>query len=258
MHLHTHYFSEFRCTFRIQMHLQNSDVISQFRFMTSLILRHYLVFLYFEGMSRGVFIVFEGIDGCGKSTQFDILSQTYYGLFGETVFISFPFLFTPIGRLIDDILHKRVPPPPPSALHLLFSANRHSLNEYIKEMLLSGKNVFCNRYVHSGMAYTCAQENFIYDLKWCEACEEHLIKPDLVIYFDIDVINAVKRKNDQDDLYDGKIDFLERVSKVYKTFFSLPFWVNIDANGSKEEVSKEVIEVLNDFKKKEISSLSYF
>ena len=226
--------------------------------MTSIILHHYLVFHYFEGMSRGVFIVFEGIDGCGKSTQFDFLSQSYCGLFGETVFISFPFLFTPIGRLIDDILHKRVPTPSPPALHLLFTANRHSLNDYIKKMLLSGKNVICNRYVYSGMAYTCAQENFIYDLQWCETCEQHLIKPDLVIYFNIDVINAVKRKNDQDGLYDGKIDFLKRVSEVYKTFFTLPFWVNIDANRSKEEVSKEVIQVLNDFKKKEICSLSYF
>jgi dTMP kinase len=91
--------------------------------------------------SRGAFIVIEGCDGCGKTTQITMLLNYLKGIgkqvellrYPSTLFenklIQYPYKFsnvdrtTPIGQIIDSYLSKELEMDD-RAIHLLFSANR--------------------------------------------------------------------------------------------------------------------------------------
>jgi len=87
---------------------------------------------------RGAFILFEGIDRCGKTTQSKLLAETLKREGNKVETMRFPDRTTTIGKMIDAYLkmgidlHDR-------AIHLLFSANRWEL-----AYVMIGKCVCCN------------------------------------------------------------------------------------------------------------------
>ena len=75
-------------------------------------------------LSRGLFIVLEGSDRVGKSTQAKLLAETLSGIYGnETYLISFPDRSTVVGNCLSNYLSGNVEIIPHAA-HLLFTANR--------------------------------------------------------------------------------------------------------------------------------------
>lgn len=76
--------------------------------------------------SRGVFVVLEGTDRVGKSTQAKLLADALGRIYGsETYLIRFPDRSTTIGECINRYLSDKVDLNP-QAIHLLFTANRFS------------------------------------------------------------------------------------------------------------------------------------
>ena len=73
---------------------------------------------------RGVFVVFEGIDGCGKSSQIKKLQSVLIGKNIPTECLACPDRKTKLGSVINDYLKGRDTEIEPAALHLLFSASR--------------------------------------------------------------------------------------------------------------------------------------
>ena len=92
---------------------------------------------------RGTFVVFEGVDRAGKSTQCKLLAEGLRKRGREATLINFPDRTTGVGQLIDKYLRKEVELDD-RAVHLMFSANRWEAAQSIKDMLESGVDVVCD------------------------------------------------------------------------------------------------------------------
>jgi dTMP kinase len=138
-------------------------------------------------MKKNLFIAFEGIDGCGKSTQVKLLADRLSHN-GHRVFTTCEPTDSPIGSIIRDIFKHRI-----EADHRtiagLFVADRldHLLNNTngILKKLEEGYTVICDRYYFSSYAYQGAHMS----QKWvieANSLSADLLRPDLNIYIDIE------------------------------------------------------------------------
>jgi dTMP kinase len=90
---------------------------------------------------RGVFILFEGVDRCGKTTQSQLLaSHLNKDPKTPTELIRFPDRTTTIGQIIDSYLKSKSDLNDHS-IHLLFSANRWEQKKFIEDSLAAGKTL---------------------------------------------------------------------------------------------------------------------
>ena len=105
-------------------------------------------------MKRGYFIVFEGCDHSGKTTQSKLLSES--GIFKNVTTMTFPDRTTLIGSMINNYLQKSTKLND-KAIHLLFSANRWEKESKINELLNNGTTIICDRSSYSGIAYSVAK-----------------------------------------------------------------------------------------------------
>jgi dTMP kinase len=146
---------------------------------------------YSVAPKRGAFIVFEGIDRCGKTTQSNILVEHLRKKAMKpdaAEFIRFPNRTSTIGQLINSYLAS-AQDIDDHTIHLLFSANRWEEKEYISKRLLAGTSLICDRYAYSGVAFTSAKG---LDTEWCKSSDRGLPRPDCVIYLDMPVDDAAK------------------------------------------------------------------
>ena len=135
-------------------------------------------------ITKGLFVVFEGLDRSGKSTQstklFEYLTED---LKLSAKKMNFPDRTGKTGKILSDYL-KNSEDMTDEAVHLLFSMNRWEKYGTIKDDLMNqGTTIVCDRYAYSGVAYTAAKGmNF----DWCLNADRGLIQPDIVFYIDVD------------------------------------------------------------------------
>jgi dTMP kinase len=105
-------------------------------------------------MSRGFFITFEGLDGCGKSTQLKMLAETLRAQGLDVVTTRQPG-GTPFGdKLRSLILDSRTGKlDPRTELALMFADRAECIREVIHPALAAGKIVLCDRFTDSTEAY---------------------------------------------------------------------------------------------------------
>ena len=137
---------------------------------------------------RGAFILFEGVDRSGKSTQAGMLAN-YIASKQTSEFIRFPERTSVIGKLINSYLTS-ASNMSDETIHLLFSANRWEASKGIEEKLASGTTLICDRYAYSGVAFSSAKG---IDLDWCKAPDIGLPAPDAIIFLDLTVEEAATR-----------------------------------------------------------------
>lgn len=99
-----------------------------------------------------MFICFEGVDGAGKSTQARMLQQRLKASGRDAELVADPGT-TPIGTAIRQILLHNDAPITAAAQMLLFSAARAELAEYIRQKLVAGVVVICDRWLLSTLVY---------------------------------------------------------------------------------------------------------
>ncbi len=181
-------------------------------------------------MSRGLFIVIEGIDGAGTTTQTELLCGTIERKFNIECIKTREPSDGPVGRLIRDILEKRIPPPRDAygdelaerdTLSLLFTADRmdHLQRDVIPAMR-DGKTVVSDRYMHSTCAYQMKDARH---LEWILNLHTYTLVPDLTIFIDLPVSDALGRIRgragetdpEKADLFETK-EQLDRISAGYK------------------------------------------
>ena len=80
-----------------------------------------------------------------------------------TVQQSFPDRLSNTGKLLNECLKEKIHLPA-EAMHLLFSANRWEKQQQIRETIDTGTSIVCDRYYHSGIAYSMAKG---LDMQWC-------------------------------------------------------------------------------------------
>jgi len=142
------------------------------------------------------FITFEGPDGSGKTTQLQILHR-YLAQAGYPVLLVREPGGTDIGDQIRTVLHDtRNTSMLPNAEVLLYSASRAQLvGQVIRPALEAGSLVLCDRYADATMAYQGYGHSL--DLELLRAITTFAtggLRPDLVVYLDIDVETGLRRK----------------------------------------------------------------
>ena len=195
---------------------------------------------------KGKFIVLEGIDGSGKTTQIQILEEALKKK-NVSVFITKNPTDHPIGKMIREVLSgaQKIPV---AARQYLFCADRVVQEGDIVERLKNGETVISDRYFWSSVAYGMADKD-VKDDRLLTAYSilsfyNEFILPDLTIFLDVDVETAVSRFSTKEklEIYENKA-FITKVKANYDFLlekFPKEFAI-IDSRNDLETVSREVI-----------------
>ncbi|XP_045651800.1 thymidylate kinase [Ursus americanus] len=187
---------------------------------------------------RGAFIVLEGVDRAGKSTQSRKLVAALCAAGHRAELLRFPERSTEIGKLLSSYLEKKSEVEDHS-VHLLFSANRWEQVPLIKKKLSQGITLVVDRYAFSGVAFTSAKENF--SLDWCKQPDVGLPKPDLVVFLQLRLVEAARRGEFGRERYENG-NFQERALHRFHQLMADETlnWKMVDASKSIEDVHKEI------------------
>lgn len=190
-----------------------------------------------EGSSRGAFIVLEGIDRCGKSTQARRLVEHLNSTGVPAELWNFPDRSTPIGKIISEYLQSSNALND-AAIHHLFSANRWEKEQLLLQKLQAGVTLVVDRYAYSGVAFTAAKCIPKLNLEWCKGPDVGLPSPDLVLYFELPLDEAEKRGGYGKERYE-KRDMQQQVMLQFESLRS-ETWHSIDASQTPDNVASEV------------------
>lgn len=198
-------------------------------------------------MGKGRFIVLEGIDGAGKTTQIELLAKKLRDE-GRTVEITAEPTSSVSGGLLRDALGGIVERTP-SEMAALFVLDRifHNVNKNgIISMLERGIDVICDRYYYSSMAYQGSLTDFDWVKDMNVNCPE-ITKPDLCIFLDLspkESLERIGKGRAKTEIYETE-DTLNAVrQKFFDVFRALDGRDNIeviDATGDSIEALAEKI-----------------
>ena len=199
---------------------------------------------------RGKFIVFEGIDGSGKTTQINQLSKwlNSTNLIPENnqLVITREPGGTKLGQSIRSLLLDTSLEKSPYSITqlLLYAADRaQHINEIIRPSLIKGDWVISDRFCGSTLAYQgYGRKLDISLIKDLEIISTQGISPDITFLLDITVEESIKRRiNREDDRIEKEgIEFLSNVSLGFKALSLDNKWKTISAMKSKEEIISEI------------------
>lgn len=206
--------------------------------------------------NRGKFITFEGLDGCGKSTQMRRLAERLRER-GHQVLESVEPGGTPIGLQIRRILldNRNRELCPTAEMLLMFAARAQNVDQWILPALGTGKIVLSDRFTDSTLAYQGVARGLgaevVLDVDRI-ACRG--LVPDLTICIDIDPAVGLsraharnRRSEDKDTRLDEEdLEFYRKVREGYRQIASdEPGRVKlIDGSGSLEEVANRIWQVV--------------
>ncbi|KAI9898778.1 hypothetical protein N3K66_007138 [Trichothecium roseum] len=162
---------------------------------------------------RGAFVVLEGLDRSGKTTQVKLLEQRFVEEGRPVKVMRFPDRTTVIGQMIDGYLKSDVEMDD-HVIHLLFSANRWEAAKTMETLLSAGTSILCDRYSHSGVAYSAAKRNPSLPLSWARAPERGLPRPDLVLFLDLPASEARRRGGFGEEVYERE-GMQRRVREIF-------------------------------------------
>ena len=197
---------------------------------------------------RGRFIVFEGIDGAGKTTQINLLAKYLSGQ-GRAVYCTAEPTETVSGGLLRDALSgvsRRTVCE--MAAMFVFDRINHNVNPVngIQKMLADGFDVICDRYYYSSLAYQGSGT----DPEWVSNmnlnCPE-IMRPDVCIFLDLTPEQSMARINRNratQEIYENEEKLTQVRNQFYRVFEQLREHDNIqivDAYRSVEEIHQDIV-----------------
>ena len=209
-----------------------------------------------SSLNNAKFITFEGIDGCGKSTQARLLLDYMNNSGVETILVREPG-GTSISESIREILlHKSSSQMGDRTESLLMTASRAQLTqEVIVPNMDQGKFVIADRYSDSTLAYQGGGRNL--DIEWLIELNNYAtftLLPDITFFVDIRPEEALRRKNSDKDRIEGEgIELQTRVRKTYQILAERfnDRYVIIDGYAEKGDIHEKV---LNEMKRRKFIS----
>jgi dTMP kinase len=166
---------------------------------------------------KGKFIVFEGIDGCGKSTQAKKLVAHVKKSGRKVISIREPG-GTPVGEKIRDLLlHSKTTISAKTELFLYMASRAQLVEDVIRPSIATGKIVVCDRYYYSTAAYQgAAGKTGVKEVLHLAEKVARFPKPDRVILLDLPAKTAFTRlKGPKDRMENKGIAYLERARKAF-------------------------------------------
>jgi dTMP kinase len=135
------------------------------------------------------FIALEGLDGSGTTTLCRRLAARMAEA-GRRVLTTREPSDGPIGSLVREILSGRWHPVDPSAVALLFAADRlDHLAREVQPALARGQDVLSDRYLLSSLAYQGRE----HDLDWVSVINERAVRPDLTLFLEVPPLVCLER-----------------------------------------------------------------
>lgn len=188
---------------------------------------------------KGKFIVFEGLDGSGLSTQAKMLGDYLKAGGHEVILTKEPTMDSEAGRQIKMILDEKIKTEPAEIQKLFVQDRKEHLDNLITPALKEGKMVISDRYFFSTFAFGVVSS----DMEWLISLNKDFLLPDmtflLLVRPEICVDRIIKR-GDGIKLFE-KLPTLEKVYKNYRIIaerFENVYVVN--GEGSIEEVFEKI------------------
>ena len=199
-------------------------------------------------MSKGLFVTFEGVDGCGKTTQIELLNKYLQSKGFKTLLTREPGA-KGLGEKVREILLNYDGEVSPRCESFLFLADRaQNADCIIKPAIKNGVIVLCDRHTDSTIAYQGYGRGVnIDELKSLNDMAVGGLKPDLTFVFDIDAETSMQRVgSEKDRMESAGFEFFEKVRKGYLDIAKQePERVKvIDSTKPIEQIHKEVLELL--------------
>jgi len=200
----------------------------------------------------GKFIVFEGLDGSGKSTHIKLLSN-YLISQGKHVYITAEPTDYDSGKQLRAALSGSVKKSA-CELAVMFTYDRiaHNINSAsgIGAMLKDGAYVICDRYYYSTLAYQGSETDFEWVRSMNIECPE-IRKPDVCIFLDLSPEICIKRINDSresKEIYET-LEKLTQVKQKFKYAFDVLSATDnikiVDADRNIDEVSGDIKQIID-------------
>lgn len=200
-------------------------------------------------MGKPLFIVFEGLDGSGTSTQANLLTD-YYRDSARQVFLTTEPTSGPIGQQIRSAFSGRlrfseVPATFDRQMAYLFAADRfdhlHNEKDGVLHKLQAGISVISTRYFFSSFAYHCSTDE---DFEQVTLLNSAFPNPDLTIYVDVPVDTSVERLSKRSTLetYENEKK-LRAVRANYERIFSdyKGRLLRVDGTKSVDAIHREIV-----------------
>ena len=172
--------------------------------------------------------------------------------------INFPDRTSKTGHLLNEYLTNSDMKLNDEAVHLLFAMNRWEKKEELIADLESGKNIVCDRYAYSGVTYSSCKG---LDFQWCLNADRGLIKPDLVIYIEVDLKVIAERAGFGEERYE-KTEFQTKVKEQFNKFKEMyagsQHWVTVQGGEkSIDEMHKDIIEIVKNYRENVLPVVSF-
>ena len=204
---------------------------------------------------KGCFIVFEGIDGCGKTTQINELIKWLpnSGLMPPDAMLQ--ITREPGGTFLGKALRELLLHPPPESTPepltelLLYAADRaQHVSEVILPALEKGNWVISDRFSGSTVSYQGYGRKLNLELiNKLEVIATQGIIPDITFWLDLSINESLTRRNKRasDRIESEGNDFLKRVAVGFDSLAKQRKWIKIPAELNKETVSQKIQDALS-------------
>jgi len=204
-----------------------------------------------ENKQRGRFIVFEGIDGAGKTTQIELLEKRLRQS-GRRVYRTAEPTESVSGGLLRDAL-SGVSKRTACEMAAMFTLDRifHNVNPVngIRRMLEDGYDVICDRYYYSSMAYQGSETDVAWVRDMNLNCPE-ILRPDVCIFLDLtpeQSMSRIRGGRATQEIYENT----EKLTAVRKKFFDVFAELKetehiciVDAYRTIEEIHEEIFRLV--------------
>lgn len=205
---------------------------------------------------RGSFLTFEGIDGCGKTTQLRLLAR-HLRRRGIPVVVTREPGGTPLGERIRGVLLSSASRgmDPRTEVLLMFAARAQHVTQVIAPALAAGKTVLSDRFTDASLAYQGYGRGL--DLRFVRALERFAcrgVKPDMTFVIDINPRTSVRRalkrirrtRADEGRFEKETRAFYERVCRGYATLARFePRRIRlVDGEDTVENIHRKIIALL--------------
>ena len=197
---------------------------------------------------RGKFLVLEGIDGSGTTTQLD-RAVAFVESLGHSAVATREPSTGPIGRLLREALLGRLGMPDGTridgrSMALLFAADRiDHLQREIEPQLAAGTSVISDRYLLSSLAYQAEEA----ERTWVLGLAHGILRPDLTLLLDLPIDVAAKRREAAGrpiERYDAD-SYLAKVAANYRALASQdPSVIILNGAATKDDVTTAMCQAL--------------